>query len=276
MLLIISHGLGRPTRHTVGVTTYLDRILTEHRAAAADDRRRLDDLLDQARVAAPVRGFSAALATTEGLGVISEIKRRSPSKGDLNPGVDPVSWAMAYESGGASALSVLTDVNNFGGSIEDLQLARSAVSVPVIRKDFTVSANDVCDTRIMGADAVLLIVAALDQSELADFHALAVEIGLDVLVETHDEAEVERAMAIGATLVGVNQRDLVTFEVDTERAIRVGRTLPDHVVRVAESGVSGPDDCVALKAAGYHAVLVGESLITSGDPEAAVAALRAV
>ncbi len=258
------------------MTTYLDRILADHRAAANADDRRLDHLIETARSADPTRGFRAALAGVDGLGVISEIKRRSPSKGDLNPGVDPASWAQAYERGGATALSVLTDVNDFGGSIGDLQQARAAVSIPVLRKDFTVAANDVCDARIMGADAVLLIVAALDDVELADFHALAIDLGLDVLVETHDEAEVERAMAVGATLIGVNQRDLVTFEVDTERAIRVGRSLSDEVVRVAESGVRGPQDCPALKAAGYHAVLVGESLVTSGDPAAAVAALRAV
>ncbi len=220
------------------------------------------------------RGFSAALQSVDGLGVISEIKRRSPSKGDLNIGLDPASWAQAYERGGATCLSVLTDVEHFGGSPADLAAARSAVSLPVIRKDFTVSANDVIDARLMGADAVLLIVAALDDAELADFHALATEIGLDALVETHDEAEVERAMAVGATLVGVNQRDLVTFEVDTARAVRVGAMLPDHAVRVAESGVEGPADAAVLREAGYHAVLVGEALVRSGDPAAAVAALR--
>lgn len=257
-------------------TTYLDRILDEHRSAARSDGRPLDALISAAASMEPTRGFRSALASVNGLGVVSEIKRRSPSKGDLNPGVDPGSWAAAYEAGGATALSVLTDANNFGGSVEDLQSARAAVSIPVLRKDFTVSANDVADARLMGADAVLLIVAALDQHELADFHSLAIELGLDALVETHDEAEVERALAVGATLVGVNQRDLVTFEVDTDRAVRVGRALPDSVVRVAESGVGGPADCVALKAAGYDAVLVGESLITAGDPSAAVAALRAV
>ncbi len=256
--------------------TYLDRILAAHRDSAAADTRPLQALIDDAKAAAPTRGFRAALAATDGLAVISEIKRRSPSKGDLNPGVDPASWARAYASGGASALSVLTDVDFFGGSVADLQAARSAVSIPVLRKDFTVTARDVCDTRIMGADAVLLIVAALDDIELSDFHDLALEIGLDVLVETHDEHEVERALAVGATLIGVNQRDLVTFEVDTARAIRVGGSLPESVIRVAESGVRGPDDASALRAAGYHAVLVGEALVTSGDPAAGVAALRAV
>ncbi len=154
--------------------------------------------------------------------------------------------------------------------------ARAGVDLPVLRKDFTVSARDVADACVMGADAVLLIVAALDDHELTDFHQLALELGMDVLVETHDEAEVERAMAIGATMVGVNQRDLVTFEVDTERAIRVGRSLPADVVRVAESGVRSADDARTLHEAGYHAVLVGEALVRSGDPTGAVAAMRAM
>ena len=144
----------------------------------------------------------------------------------------------------------------------------------MLRKDFTVSPADVCDARIMGADAVLLIAAALDDRELAELHDLAVEVGLDALVEVHDEAELGRALAAGADLVGVNQRDLVTFEVDNARAERVGRAMPSGVVRVAESGVRGPEDAAALAAAGFDAVLVGELLVTSGDPEAAVAALR--
>lgn len=258
------------------MTTYLDKILIAHRTAAAADQRSLDSLIDRARLEPPCRGFRDALAAVNGLGVIAEIKRRSPSKGDLNRGVDPVLWAQAYEEGGASCLSVLTDAEFFGGSPTDLIEARGAVAIPVLRKDFTISAKDVCDARLMGADALLLIVAALDDVELADFHDLALELGLDVLVEIHDEAEVDRALTVGARLVGVNQRDLTTFEVDQERAVRVAAALPDGVVRVAESGIGGPADAVALVAAGYHAVLVGESLMVSDDPAAAVAALRAV
>lgn len=261
---------------SVALTTYLDAILVAHRRAAADDTRPLEPLIDEARRGAPCRGFRSAIDGVEGLAVISEIKRRSPSKGDLNTGLDPAAWASSYAEGGATCLSVLTDVENFGGSIEDLRLARQAVDVPVIRKDFTVSLHDVADARLMGADAVLLIVAALDDAELRDFHDLARDIGLDALVETHDEAEVERALAVGADLIGVNQRDLVTFEVDTDRAVRVGAALPADVVRVAESGVRGAADAAVLAAAGYHAVLVGESLVRSGDPAAAVAELRAV
>lgn len=257
------------------MATYLDAILDAHRRRAADDQRDLGALIDQANSMAPARGFAASIEATEGLAVISEIKRRSPSKGDLNVGLDPAEWARAYEAGGATCLSVLTDTPHFGGSADDLAAARSAVSLPVIRKDFTVALVDVLDARLMGADCVLLIAAALDDAELRGFHDLAKEIGLDALVETHDEAEVERAMDVGATLVGVNQRDLVTFEVDTERAVRVGRSLPTGVVRVAESGVEGPTDAAVLRSAGYDAVLVGEALVRSGDPAAAVAALRA-
>lgn len=258
------------------MTTYLDKIVAAHRADAAADDRPLDGLIDEAKARPAARGFRRALASCDGLAVISEIKRRSPSKGEINPGVDPASWAHAYGQGGATCLSVLTDREFFGGSPEDLQQARAAVSIPALRKDFCVSAHHVCDAKLFGADCILLIVAALDDAELADFHALAGELGLDVLVETHDEAEVDRAMAIGADLIGVNQRDLVTFQVDQARAVRVAAALPDGVVRVAESGIGGPHDAVALVEAGYHAVLVGESLMTSGDPARSVAELRAL
>ena len=255
------------------VSTYLARILDAHRAGAAADDRSLDRLVEKAAAVDGVRGFTRALRDAEGVGVISEVKRRSPSKGDLAPDLDPARLARAYRDGGASCLSVLTDRDFFGGSAQDLAAARSAVELPVIRKDFTVSANDVADARLMGADAVLLIVAALDDAELADFHRLAIELGMDALVETHDEAEVERALAVGATLIGVNQRDLVTFEVDTARAARVADTIPQGVVSVAESGIGGPDDIPPLLEAGFDAVLVGESLVRSGDPRAAVEAL---
>lgn len=257
--------------------TYLDRIVAAHRAAAETDDRPLEHLLDEARAHPPVRGFVQALRTdgADGLAVIAEVKRRSPSKGDLAPDLDAAETAAAYASGGATCLSVLTDEAFFGGSASDLRVARGAVDIPVLRKDFTVGPRDVCDARTMGADAILLIAAALADSELRDLHALALELGLDVLVEVHDEPELERALAAGATLVGVNQRDLVTFEVDHERAIRVGRAMPSGVVRVAESGVRGPDDAAALAEAGFDAVLVGESVVTSGDRAGAVAALRA-
>lgn len=258
------------------MATYLDAILEAHRARAADDTRPLEPLLAEARAVEPGRGFTAAIrraAATE-LAVIAEIKRRSPSKGDLAPDLDPADTARAYVAGGAACLSVLTDEDHFGGSADDLRAARAAVEVPVLRKDFTVDPRDVCDARLMGADAVLLIVAALDDVELADLHAVALDVGLDVLVEVHDEAELERGLTVGAAMVGVNQRDLVTFEVDHDRAVRVGAAMPEGIIRVAESGVRGPADAGALAGAGFHAVLVGESVVTAGDRAASVAEIR--
>ncbi len=253
--------------------TYLSKILARHREIAAADRRPFERMLDEARSTAPTRGFRSALAAREQLGVIAEIKRRSPSKGDLNASLDPAAMAATYERGGATCMSVLTDVEFFGGSADDLQAARSACSLPVIRKDFTISERDVLDARIMGADCVLLIAAALDRAELASLHALAIDVGLDALVEIHDEAELEHALAAEATLIGVNQRDLVTFQVDHERAIRMGAAIPDHAVKVAESGVRGRHDARSLREAGYDAVLVGESIVTSDDPAVAIADL---
>ncbi|TML10621.1 MAG: indole-3-glycerol phosphate synthase TrpC [Actinobacteria bacterium] len=259
------------------MATYLDRILVAHRARAACDDRPLAPLIERACAVPPARGFRAALveyAERDGTAVIAEVKRRSPSKGALAIDLDPQELARAYAAGGAACLSVLTDVEFFGGSAADLASARGAGDRPVLRKDFTVDPRDVCDARIMGADCVLLIAAALDDAELADFHQLARAVGLDVLVEIHDEAELERALKIDPDLIGVNQRDLVTFEVDQARARRVAPLMPDGVVRVAESGIRGADDVVALTAAGYHAVLVGETLVKAGDPAAAVKSLR--
>jgi indole-3-glycerol phosphate synthase len=255
------------------MATYLDGIVAAHRAAAAQDARSLDDLVTAAAALPPTRGFAAALQGGP-LAVISEIKRRSPSKGDLFPDLVPGDLAATYEAGGASCLSVLTDVEFFGGSVADLQAARAACALPVLRKDFTVDARDVLDARLMGADAVLLIAAALSDEELRSFHALATEVGLDALVEVHDAAELDRAAAAGATLIGVNQRDLATFTVDRELAAKLRPAMPEGAVTVAESGVRDRADAEALAAAGYDAILVGESLVTSADPGAAVGELR--
>lgn len=222
------------------------------------------------------RGFGDRLVrdSHEHLCVIAEIKRKSPSKGVLHPHLDAAQIASSYEQGGASCLSVLTDERFFGGSVDDLQVARASTSLPVIRKDFTVSDFDVVDARLMGADCVLLIAAALTEDELVRFHDLAVHIGLDVLVETHDENELERALNVGASIVGVNQRDLITFEVDHARAERMASLIPPTVARVAESGVRDASDARRLRDAGYDAVLVGESIVTSSDPVVAVRDLR--
>jgi indole-3-glycerol phosphate synthase len=262
------------------VATYLDSIGAWHRAAASRDHRDLQDLATKARASSPPRDFAGALKSHGGaslgedtIALIAEIKRRSPSKGDLNPGLDPAQVGRAYEAGGASCLSVLTDGPYFAGSPEDLRLARGAVGIPVLRKDFTVSAADVYDARLMGADAVLLIVALLDRAELAQLHEIAEDLAMAVLVEVHDERELELALGIGASLVGVNQRDLHTFEVDRGRAARVAHNVPAGVLKVAESGVSSAGDVAALAEAGFDAVLVGEALVRRPDQRAAVAEL---
>jgi indole-3-glycerol phosphate synthase len=189
--------------------------------------------------------------------------------------LDPASVASSYEEGGAAALSVLTDEGFFRGSQGDLQKARAATALPVLRKDFTVSPADVFDARSMGADGVLLIAAALSPDELVGLTGLARQVGIDALVEVHDEAEAELAVAAGATLIGVNQRDLYSFEVDVDRAVRVAGSLPADVVRVAESGIRGADDVQRLGDAGFDAVLVGEALVTQADRAQAVRDLRA-
>ena len=229
--------------------TYLDEILDFHRYESRGDVRSLDVLVEKAGEVEPARGFNKALVNSPAneMGVIAEIKKRSPSRGELASGLVPSSISQEYEEGGASALSVLTDNQYFGGSSVDLSEARATCNLPVLRKDFTVDLRDICDARIMEADAVLLIVAALDDYELKDFIALSNELGLDALVEVHDEEEVERALMIGAEIIGVNQRDLQTFEVDTDRALRIGKLLPSEVTKVAESGIDSPDDIPKLQ-----------------------------
>jgi len=250
--------------------TYLDDIVAWHRHRAQNDTRSFDVLLSEAKNCAPTRGFASGIRSAPHLAVIAEIKRRSPSKGDLNAGLDAAEMASQYQRGGATCLSVLTDSDHFGGSVSDLQLAREACTVPVIRKDFTVDTRDICDARIMGADCVLLIAAVLTPAELVSFLEVCREVDIDALVEIHDEAELDVAMQAGATMVGVNQRDLVTFAVDQARAVRMAPLIPSHVVSVAESGVRGREDAIALRAAGYDAILVGEHLVTASDPEMAL------
>lgn len=246
---------------------YLDKILEKHRSVASVDARKLIDLTNQAKDCEPVRGFAKRLQrdSENRLAVIAEIKRRSPSRGALNHDLNPTDIAMQYRNGGASCLSVLTDEEFFGGSVSDLQQARAAVDLPVLRKDFTVSMKNICDARIMGADCVLLIAAALSRNELQEFFEFASDLEIDSLIEVHDETELTTALEIGATIIGVNQRDLKTFEVDHQRAVRMAAMMPDGIVKVAESGVKTRTDAQALRNAGYNAVLVGESLVTSGD-----------
>jgi indole-3-glycerol phosphate synthase len=218
--------------------------------------------------AGPARDFAGAVRRGDGsLAVIAELKRRSPSKGPLAPDLDPATTAKAYQAGGAAALSVLTDGPYFGGSVADLQEARGATDLPALRKDFTIDEVQVYEARAIGADAILLIAAALpDDSLLADLHALAVELGMAVLVEAHDAHEIYRALAIGARIVGVNSRDLATFDEDLGVAESLAAMLPPDVVGVAESAIRAPADAARMGAAGFDAVLVGEALVRADDP----------
>ena len=212
------------------------------------------------------------------LAVIAEIKRRSPSKGDLAPDLDPAKTAAAYEEGGASCLSVLTDGPFFGGSVGDLQEARTAAAAtPVLRKDFTIDADQVYETKGIGADAILLIVAALpDDAYLRELHELASDLGLSPLVEVHDDAELDRALAIGATFVGINARNLGTFEEDLGIGERLVDRLPDDAVSVAESAIRSVADAERMAGVGFDAVLVGEALVRADDPTALVRDLSAI
>lgn len=248
--------------------TYLDEILAHHRARAAADARDWRARLDSVDPTRP--SLRDALAGPGRVRVIAEVKRRSPSKGWLARGVVAAELARAYERGGASAVSVLTDETYFAGSERDLVDVRAAVSIPVLRKDFTVGPNDVVDAAVMGASGVLLIVAALDDDELALLLDVTRRCGLDALVEVHDRAEARRAVTAGATLIGVNQRDLRSFAVDAARADALITELPRDVVTVAESGLASVADVERAAASGFDAVLVGEAFVTSADPESAV------
>jgi indole-3-glycerol phosphate synthase len=232
------------------------------------------DLAAAAQVLPPAHDPMPAFRSP-GLSVIAEVKRRSPSKGDLADIPDPAALAAAYSAGGADAISVLTEQRRFGGSLDDLRTVRGAVTTPLLRKDFVVTGYQLVEARAAGADLVLLIVAALDDVLLKDLHDQARELGLTVLTEVHDEDEVVRALAIGAQLVGVNARNLKTLDVDPDTFGRLARLLPDDVVKVAESGVSGPDDAARYASQGADVVLVGEALVRDGDPRAAVAAMKA-
>jgi indole-3-glycerol phosphate synthase len=223
--------------------------------------------------APPVRDPMPAFRAP-GLSVIAEVKRRSPSKGDLADIPDPAALAQAYAAGGADAISVLTEERRFNGSLDDLRAVRAAVATPLLRKDFIVTGYQLLEARAAGADLVLLIVAALDDDTLARLHQEARALGLTVLVEVHDEGEIARALAVGAELVGVNARNLKTLEVDPDTFGRLATLLPDTVVKVAESGITGPDDAARYAAEGADVVLVGEALVKDGDPATAVTLMR--
>jgi len=240
--------------------------------AERQSRVSLDQLKEQAAKQPPSFDPMPAFRS-EGVSVIAEVKRASPSKGALADIKDPAALAVDYAAGGASAISVLTERRRFGGTLEDLRSVRAQVDVPVLRKDFITTSYQLWEARAAGADMALLIVAALEQNVLEALIDRARSIGLTPLVEVHDEEEVERALAAGADLIGVNARNLRTLEVDRSVFERIAPGLPNNVVKVAESGVRGPHDLIRYASAGADAVLVGEGLVTQKSPREAVAEL---
>lgn len=255
------------------MTDVLDTIVRSKRAEVGRLGPWASALRKQAEAAAPARDFAGALRGGDTVSVIAEIKRRSPSAGWIRRDLNAAGQASVYAHGGASAISVLTDEEHFGGSREDLEAARSAVEVPVLRKDFIIDPVQVYEARSMGADAVLLIVGILEVGRLADLLSLVEELGMAALVEAHDGGELDRALGVGASVVGINNRDLKTFETDLAVGESLASGVSGDVVLVGESGIHEPEDVDRLGAVGVDAVLVGESLVRSPDPMEAVSRL---
>ncbi|MDP9092053.1 MAG: indole-3-glycerol phosphate synthase TrpC [Actinomycetota bacterium] len=256
------------------MASVLDEIVAGVRedVAARQALAPFDEVKARAASTRPARDALLALRAP-GVGVIAEVKRRSPSKGQLATITDPAKLAVEYEAGGARMISVLTEQRRFGGSLEDLDLVRAAVRIPVLRKDFVVCSYQVHEARAHGADVVLLIVAALDQNALIGLRERVESLGMTAVVEVHTEDEASRALDAGARVIGVNARDLRTLAVDRSTFERIAPGLPSGVVKIAESGVRGPLDLIEYAAAGADAVLVGEGLVTTADPRHAVAEL---
>jgi indole-3-glycerol phosphate synthase len=256
----------------------LARICAETRAEVTRRRATVPASLLRERIAAsgPTRGFGQKLkqrCASEGLGLIAEIKKASPSGGLIRAEFDPAELAHAYAEGGASCLSVLTEWTHFQGAPEDLKAARKAVDLPVLRKDFIIDPWQITESRAMGADCVLLIMAVLPDATLREFEEQAFGYGMDVLVEVHDEAELERALGLRTTLIGINNRDLRTLKTDLAVVERIAPLVPPGVFLVAESGIATPADVERMRAAGVHGLLVGESLMRAPDVTAATRTL---
>ncbi|MGI9648935.1 MAG: indole-3-glycerol phosphate synthase TrpC [Acidimicrobiia bacterium] len=249
----------------------LDEIVeaTRARVAGLD----LAGLRSRAEGVAPSLSLADALSVP-GMSVIAEVKRRSPSRGELSAGLDPARQSGAYQQGGAAAISVLTEPQFFDGSLDDLKAVKAAVSIPVLRKDFIIEPAQIWESKLAGADAILLIVAALGDSQLEELIGEAGQAGLDALVEVHTAPEAGRAMASGATIVGVNNRDLGSFEIDLATAEALADLISDAPVRIAESGIFNAEHSARMAAAGYQAVLVGEALVRAAEPAALVAELK--
>jgi indole-3-glycerol phosphate synthase len=257
-------------------TTYLDTILESHRRRAAQDARDWEARVDHVRYVGPSFVLVLRQGSSPFIKVIAEVKRRSPSKGILADDLDVASLAATYRDAGASAISVLTDQEFFEGSMDDLLVVRRTVALPLLRKDFTVSENDILDAVEAGASAVLLIVAALSNEELTSFLELAERSGIDALVEVHDTEEAKRAVDAGSRIIGVNQRDLRTFDVDANRAASVLESLPREILTVCESGLTSVENVESAAQVGFDAVLVGEAFVTANDPGALVKAFSLV
>jgi indole-3-glycerol phosphate synthase len=257
----------------VAIPDILARIVDHKRSRLGRTRRNRAELERRADDRPPARDFRAAL-TAAPPAIISEIKQASPSKGVFTDDFEPASIARLYASGGAAALSVLTDEEFFKGKLPDLEAARAAVNIPVLRKDFTIDEFDIIEGAAHGADAILLITALLDVTQLRGFRDLAAQYGMAALVEVHDDYELNAALDSGAEIVGVNNRNLHTFEVTLDTSLRLVDRMPPAVVKVAESGIHSRSDVQRLQAAGFHAFLVGEYLMKSADPAAALRELR--
>lgn len=256
----------------------LDRILEDARTALDERRRaRPEPALRELAVRAPaIRSLAASLEAAPGMAVIAEVKRRSPSAGAIAAAVDPARQAGLYAGAGAAGISVLTDAEHFGGSLADLEAVRVAgLNVPLLRKDFLLDEYGLLEARVAGADAVLLIVRALRGAQLSEMLAAAGELGLEALVEVHDEAELERALGTNARLIGINNRDLTSFDTSLEATVRLAGEIPADRLVVSESAITTPDDVRTVRAAGARAVLVGTALMRSDDPARALRELAA-
>lgn len=264
---------------TEAIPDRLARIIDYKRdeVAALKASHLLSSIEAAARAAPQVRDFAGAMlaiARDNGNALICEMKRKSPSAGDINTASSPVDMARSYERGGAACLSVLTDRPSFGGSLDDLQEVRASVAIPVLRKDFLVDPLQVLEARAYGADCILIILAAVDDALAKDLHDAADTLGMSVLLEAHDEAELERALALPSPLVGVNNRSLRTFTTDLGVTERLSRLVPADRLLIAESGIAGPDDVRRLRRSGARGFLIGETLMRAGDPQTLVQNLR--
>lgn len=259
------------------MSSVLDRIISRKRKEVAEAKAvlPLSDLKKQLENCGQPRDFFAAVSHPIGMRLIAEFKRRSPSAGEIRPGAEPAEIARGYEKAGAAAISVLTDGEDFGGCLEDLVAVRKASSLPVLRKEFIIDSYQVNEARLYGADAVLLIAECLDDCLLRSLYREVIDLGMTPLVELHSSENLSRVLDLGATLVGVNNRDLSTMKTDIGHVLRLKEKIPPECVLVAESGIRTRADVEQLEAAGVHAILVGESLLASPDPSAAAGALLA-